>query len=73
MNSPILLMAAILDELLLFGCDSVGGTDGGQWAVVVAVVIGLSAGVGQTESPMIDNALAECNTDLEDICAVQLC
>lgn len=46
-NSLILLAAAIMDEVLLFGCDSVGWIDGGVCVVVaVAVVVKLSVSVG---------------------------
>ena len=73
-NSLILLTAAIMEELLLFGFDSVGGTDGGHWVMAMVVsAVGLSVGAGQAESPLFNNALAECNTDLEDICTAQLC
>ncbi len=63
-----------MDELLFVTCDSVGGTDGGEWvkAVVESAVGGLSVGVGRAESPLFNNALAGCDADLEDICVAQL-
>ena len=67
-NSSILLTAAIMEELLLFGCDSAGGTDGGRWITAILVsAVWVSVGAGRAESPLFDVALAECDTDLEDI------
>ena len=57
-----------MEELLLFGCDSAGGTDGGRWAMTLVVsAVGFSVGAGRAESPLFDDALAECDADLEDI------
>ena len=57
-----------MEELLLFGCDSAGGTDGGRWAIPVVVsAVGYSVSAGQAESPLFDDALTECDADLEDI------
>ena len=41
-------------------------------AVVKSAVGVLSVGVGRAESPLFDDALAECDADLEDICVAQL-
>ena len=61
-------MAAIMEELLFFGCDSAGGTDGGRWTIAMVVsAVGVSVGAGRAESPLFDVALAVCDADLEDI------
>ncbi len=61
MNSSIQPTAAIIDELLLLGSDSVVKTGG------VGVAVGPSDSVGFSEAPLFNDASAKCRTDLEDI------
>ena len=60
-NSLIQPTAAIIEELLLLGGDSVVKTGG------VGTAAGPSCGVGRAGAPLFDDASAECNVDLEDI------
>jgi hypothetical protein len=69
-------MAATIDELLLLGCCPVVGVSGGLELVAAmeGFAVNLSGGVDRADSPLLDDAFAECNTDLEDIVwTVQLC
>ena len=68
-------MAATIEELLLLGCGPVVGVSGGLEfvAAVEGFAVNLSGGVDRADAPLLDDAFAECDTDLEDIvCTAQL-